>query len=210
MRSSYPYAGQRSPGHSGNLTLVAKDQEVIGIFFPYDKRMRSGFIRISCMMFPEIVIAGCGNPLFADDGFGPAVAEELYHMSMPDNVMVQDAGTSAPQFLLPMLDPAVTKKLIIIDITDFGGEPGSVIRFGTDDINPEGIHDSHSGGIIESLIRIRDEMEIIIIGCQPKHVSYPVMEIGLSKEIANAIPTTIRIICDLVNENGIATHYRIL
>jgi len=153
-------------------------------------------------MFPEIVIAGCGNPLFADDGFGPAVAEEMFHIPLPDNVMVQDAGTSAPHYLVPMLDPAVTKKLIIIDITDFGGEPGRVIRLGTGDIIPEGIHDSHAGGIIESLLRIRNKIEITIIGCQPKHVSYPVVEIGLSDEVIRAIPTALRIIGDLLETDG--------
>ncbi|MCK9632634.1 MAG: coenzyme F420-reducing hydrogenase, FrhD protein [Methanoregula sp.] len=152
-------------------------------------------------MYPEIVIAGCGNPLFADDGFGPAVAEEMFRIPLPGNVMVQDAGTSAPYYLVPMLDPAVTKKLIIIDITDFGGEPGRIIRLETGDLNPEGIHDSHNGGIIESLQCIRNKIEIIIIGCQPKHVSYPVMEIGLSDEVIRAIPTTLRIIGDLLDDD---------
>lgn len=153
-------------------------------------------------MFPEIVIAGCGNPLFADDGFGPAVAEEMSRIPLPDNVMVQDAGTSAPHYIMPMLDPAVTKKLIIIDITDFGGEPGRVIRLDIRDLNPEVVHDSHTGGIIESLLRIRNKIEITVIGCQPKHVSYPAVEIGLSDEVIRAIPTTLRIISDLLEKDG--------
>ena len=44
------------------------------------------------MLYPEIVIVGCGNPLFADDGFGPAVVEEMKNLSLPDNVKVEDAG----------------------------------------------------------------------------------------------------------------------
>ncbi|RPJ53543.1 MAG: coenzyme F420 hydrogenase, partial [Methanobacteriota archaeon] len=39
-------------------------------------------------LYPEIVVAGCGNPLFADDGFGPAVVEALKELTLPDNVKV--------------------------------------------------------------------------------------------------------------------------
>ena len=76
------------------------------------------------MLFPEIVIAGCGNPLFADDGFGPAVIEEMQNLSLPDNVMIVDAGLGGPHFIFTLLDPEVTKKLIIVDIADYGAETG--------------------------------------------------------------------------------------
>ena len=76
------------------------------------------------MLFPEIVVAGCGNPLFADDGFGPAVIEELLRLELPGNVKVVDAGLGGPHFIFTLLDPEVTKQLIIIDIADFGAKPG--------------------------------------------------------------------------------------
>jgi len=76
------------------------------------------------MLYPEIVITGCGNPLFADDGFGPAVAEELSKFKLPDNVKVIDAGLGGPHFIFTLIDPEVTKRLIIIDIADFGAQPG--------------------------------------------------------------------------------------
>ena len=150
------------------------------------------------MVYPEIVVAGCGNPLFADDGFGPAVAEELRKFELPENVMALDAGTSGPECIFPMLDPAVTKKLIVVDITDFGGEPGSLILFRLDDFRSGGIRDAHAGGIVEPLLTMKNEIDISIIGCQPKHVSDSVMEIGLSNEVLNAVPRTVRIILDLI------------
>ena len=34
-------------------------------------------------LYPEIVVAGCGNPLYADDGFGIAVVESLQGLELP-------------------------------------------------------------------------------------------------------------------------------
>ena len=84
------------------------------------------------MLYSEIVIAGCGNPLFADDGFGPAVIEEMQNLSLPDNVTIIDAGLGGPHFIFTMLDPEVTKKLVIIDIADSYHHPvtASLADFG--------------------------------------------------------------------------------
>lgn len=65
------------------------------------------------MVYTEIVIAGCGNPLFADDGFGIAIAEELKKIPLPENITVLDTGTSAPVYLFPLLDPVVTKNSLL-------------------------------------------------------------------------------------------------
>jgi len=76
------------------------------------------------MLYPEIVIAGCGNPLFADDGFGPAVVEELLRLDLPDNIKAVDAGLGGPHFIFTLLDPEVTRRLIVIDTVNFEGRPG--------------------------------------------------------------------------------------
>ena len=150
------------------------------------------------MVYPEIVVAGCGNPLYGDDGFGPAVAQELHKFSFPDHILVIDAGMSAPEQIFPLLDPAITKKLIIVDIADFCSEPGSVTLLRPSDFPHGGIRDAHNGGIIGSLHNIREGFEITIIGCQPGRITDPAMEIGLSEEVKNAIPKTIRIIQALI------------
>jgi len=96
------------------------------------------------MLYSEIVIAGCGNPLFADDGFGPAVIEEMQNLSLPDNVTIIDAGLGGPHFIFTMLDPEVTKKLIIVDIADFGAEPGQITKLKPEDLPPGAYRDAHS------------------------------------------------------------------
>jgi len=150
------------------------------------------------MLYPEIVIAGCGNPLLADDGFGPAVVEELKKLTLPDNVKVEDAGLGGPHFIFTLLDPEVTKKLVIIDIADFGAEPGTITKLRVEDLPPGAYRDAHSWDLAEPLNRLKDDIDITIIGCQPKRVTSPEFEIGLSDEIVKAIPRTIQVVLDSI------------
>lgn len=150
------------------------------------------------MLYSEIVIAGCGNPLFADDGFGPAVIEELYNLELPDNVTITDAGLGGPHFIFTLLDPEVTKKLIIVDIADFGAEPGQITKLRPEDLPPGAYRDAHSWDLAEPLQRIKDRIEVTIIGVQPARVTAPEFEIGLSDELQKAIPKTIRVILETI------------
>ena len=150
------------------------------------------------MLFPEIVIAGCGNPLFADDGFGPAVIEEMQKLQLPDNVAIIDAGLGGPHFIFTLLDPAVTKKLIIVDIADYGAEPGSITKLRVEELSRGAYRDAHSWDLAEPLQRIKDQIDITIIGCQPVKMTAPEFEIGLSDEVQNAIPKTIRVILEAI------------
>jgi len=150
------------------------------------------------MLYPEIVIAGCGNPLFADDGFGPAVVEELLRLDLPDNIKAVDAGLGGPHFIFTLLDPEVTRKLIVIDTVNFGGEPGDLVRLTVEDLPPGSYRDAHSWDLTEPLHRLKDKMEITVIGCQPRRVSAPEFEMGLSDEVQKAIPRAVREVLALV------------
>jgi coenzyme F420 hydrogenase subunit delta len=153
------------------------------------------------MLYPEIVVAGCGNPLFADDGFGPAVAEELQKLELPEHVKVVDAGLGGPHFVFTLIDPDITKKLVIIDIADFGAEPGTINRFRVEELPAGSYRDAHSWDLTEPLQRLKDRVEITVVGCQPKRVTSPEMEIGLSDEVSLAIPRTVRMVLDLIGVN---------
>jgi coenzyme F420 hydrogenase subunit delta len=154
------------------------------------------------MLYSEIVIAGCGNPLFADDGYGPAVIEEIKTKhTLPDNVTVIDAGLGGPHFIFTLLDPEVTKKLIIVDVADYGGMPGQITRLKPDDLPPGAYRDAHSWDLAEPLQRIKDQIEVTIIGCQPARVTAPEFEEGLSDEVKKAIPKTIRVILEIIGVN---------
>ena len=148
------------------------------------------------MLYPEIVIAGCGNPLFADDGFGPAVAEKLKKIPLPENVKAVDAGIGGTYHIFTLLDPETTKKLIIVETTDFGAEPGSITQLRASDL-PSGCYcDAFAWDIAEPLQQIKERIDILIVGCQPKRISYPEVEIGLSDEVLEAVPRAVRILLD--------------
>lgn len=142
-------------------------------------------------LYSEIVVAGCGNPLFADDGFGPAVVESLKSLELPKNVTVVDAGLGGPHFIFTLLNPESTKTLIIVDIADFRGEPGELKWLTVDDL-PEGSYlDAHSWDLTEPLQCIKDDIRIKILACQRKYVSAPEMVIGLTDEVQRAIPEAV-------------------
>jgi coenzyme F420 hydrogenase subunit delta len=139
-------------------------------------------------LYPEIVVAGCGNPLYADDGFGTAVVESLQGLELPEKVKVVDAGLGGPHFVFTLLNPESTKKLIIVDIADFGGEPGELRWLAVDELPVGSYRDAHSWDLTEPLQRIKDEIEIRVLACQKKYVSAPEMIIGITEEVQKAIP----------------------
>ncbi|MCX6693934.1 MAG: coenzyme F420-reducing hydrogenase, FrhD protein [Methanomicrobiales archaeon] len=153
------------------------------------------------MLYPEIVIAGCGNPLFGDDGFGPAVVEELKKVPLPEHIKVVDAGLGGPHFIFTMLDPTATKRLIIIDTADFGAEPGTLATFRVEDLPAGSYRDAHSWDLTEPLTRLKDRIDITVIGCQPKHISAPEFEMGLTDEVKDAVPRTVQQVLTLIGVN---------
>ena len=151
-------------------------------------------------LFPEILIAGVGNELFGDDGFGSAVIRALADVELPDNVKAMDVGLGGPHLVFSMLDPTVTKKLIIVDAMDFGGKPGDVTKIPAE-LLPEGrserYADAHSGNLLDPIGRLKGKMEIIVIGCQPAYIPAPDTEdfvLELSPEVERAVPKTVTVI----------------
>ncbi len=153
------------------------------------------------MLHSEIVIVGCGNPLFGDDGFGPAVIEEMEKLTLPDNVTIQDGGAGAPHFIFNFLDPEVTKRLIVVDIADFNAKPGSISKISGRDLKPGAYIDPHSWDGVDQLCRVRDRIDTTVILCQPSKAIQKGdadVEMGLSSEVKKAIPKAIRVILETI------------
>ncbi len=146
----------------------------------------------------EVLVVGCGNVLFKDDGFGPAAIKELEEQldekPLPDNVMPIDAGTSAPHYIFSLPNP-MWKKIIILDIADFEGEPGDIKILSKEDVPQGKYQDPHSVSVADPLDEL-EEVEIVIIACKPEKVSSPFVEYGLSESVANAIPKALELVYD--------------
>jgi coenzyme F420 hydrogenase subunit delta len=145
----------------------------------------------------EILILGCGNILLADDGFGFAVVQRLNELKetnpklKSEKVGIIDAGTGASHFILSLMDESKAKKLIIVDIIDYGLSPGELTRLYPKDL-PKirkyhiDAHDMPLAGMLND-IHEKYGIEIVVIGCQYKHMSAPDVCIELSDEVTAAI-----------------------
>lgn len=161
------------------------------------KTIWSGFKGIYMPYEAEIIVVGCGNILFKDDGFGPAVIDALNELSkdkpLPDNTMTLDAGTGGPHFVFS-LPHETWKKMIVVDIVQFGAEPGTIRVFSVDEL-PKGAYENvHSWPVNQPLHDLSKVCEVMVVGCQPESVSAPDIELGLTKSVENAIPEAIKII----------------
>ncbi len=74
-----------------------------------------------------LAVIGCGNPTRSDDGAGVSVAQRLLAMPLPPEapVKVFDAGTNGMEVLFQARG---ARKLIIIDASSSGSDPGSVFE----------------------------------------------------------------------------------
>ena len=150
--------------------------------------------------FKEIMVLACGNILFADDGFSVHVIEKLQDLLTDEEreyVSLVDAGAGAPQQVLSLMDESSkTKKIIVVDIIDYGLNPGE-IKILEKDYLPDPEHtklDIHDWPLSRALREVCDKynIELKVVGCQAKYVSEPDVVIGLSEEVENAVDEAVQ------------------
>lgn len=72
----------------------------------------------------KILIAGVGNLLRGDDGFGVRVAQRLEKMTLPEGVKVVEIGISGMSLVQELMDRY--EACIILDAVTRDGEPGTL------------------------------------------------------------------------------------
>lgn len=146
----------------------------------------------------ETLILGCGNILLADDGFGFAVVQHLNEMKPTTPILnsekigIIDAGTGASHFILSLIDEeSKIKKVIIADIIDYGLSPGELTRLYPEDLPkiPKYHIDAHDMPLAGMLNDVHEKygIDIVVIGCQYKHLSGPDVCVELSEEVTAAV-----------------------
>ena len=152
------------------------------------------------MFDKSALVFGCGNILFGDDGFGPAVVKYLEeNYELPADVMVMDVGTSIRDLLFDLtLSESKPQKIIIIDAVDFQDhQPGEVFEIPAEAIPPKKTADFslHQFPTVNMLREIQDhtrvEVHIVVVQAEevPEEVKpglTPVVE-GAVKEAAARI-----------------------
>jgi len=141
----------------------------------------------------EILIAGCGNKLFGDDGIGPEVVDFLDdHYNIPENVCLLDVGTSIRKILFTLsLSEARPKIIVIIDAVDKGKKPGEVFEISLEEI-PEvkiddfSIHQVPSSNLLKELQDFCS-VKVRVMACQIDSIPES-MVVGLSEPVQKAVP----------------------
>ncbi len=153
----------------------------------------------------EILVLGCGNLIFADDGFGYEVINKLEQIEIDnDKVELIDAGTSGSTYLMSLLDEeSSVRKVIVVDIIDFNLKPGTLKKFGVEELPniPKYNFDAHDMPLAPFLIDAQNKgIEVVIIGCQLKYVSNPDIVIGLSEEVKNSLDSAVNMVLEEINK----------
>ncbi len=146
------------------------------------------------------LVLGCGNVLYGDDGFGPAVADLLLERGrVPDDAAVLNLGLSTRGFVFDvLLSERRPRRIVVVDAMDRPGrEPGEVFEVPLDELTREKVDDFsfHQGPTSNLLRELRDVcgVEIVVVSCQPERIP-PEMERGLSPRVAAAVAEAARIV----------------
>jgi hydrogenase maturation protease len=150
----------------------------------------------------KILIAGVGNILMSDDGFGPRVVEILSNKILPDNVELRNFGTSS----LFLASELIKYKLIIfIDAIEIEGTPGALYRVDLkqDDMKMDessqlglSIHDMG----LDDLLKLSNVMgtlpkKMIVVGCKPVDSSPGSC---LSDEVKRAAEKAVKMVLEIL------------
>ena len=118
---------RRSREAAGGAAHGAFVRSLHGVRVPYLRSGRQTDRDGEGTVIPRILIAGVGNVLLEDDGFGPhAIARLEAEYELGNEVELIDIGTPALDFV----DYLVGRDtLIILDAVSSGGEPGEIVTF---------------------------------------------------------------------------------
>lgn len=141
----------------------------------------------------EVLILGCGNVLFGDDGFGPEVVRYLNeNYSLPEGCIAIDAGLSVRGILFDiLLSDKKPKGIIVVDAVDVGRNPGEVFEIDLTEIPQVKIDDfsMHQAPTSNLLKEIRDygNVDVRVIAIQVEEIPDEVKP-GLSEKLKGKFP----------------------
>jgi hydrogenase maturation protease len=154
----------------------------------------------------SILVAGVGNAWLHDDGFGGEVARRLERGELPSGVTVMDAGTGGLDLAYEVMRGY--DGLVILDVSQQGGEPGTLyviepdeaeIQGGIEDgevINPHGMDPQTVLRFVKSLGAWPGR--VVVIACEPAQVE--AMGWGLSADVEAAVERAVGLVLETIDE----------
>lgn len=154
----------------------------------------------------RILVAGVGNVLRGDDGFGVAVAQRLLEQDVPEEVQVLDIGIGGIHLVQELL--AGADALVVVDAVDLGSAPGTVVVQRPDIreiAGPDDLADVHYATPERALMFARGldilPASVWLVGCQV--VDAERLGEGLSPVLAGAVDPAAGEVRRLVRELGV-------
>ncbi|HEX2031389.1 MAG TPA: hydrogenase maturation protease [Actinomycetota bacterium] len=162
----------------------------------------------------KALVAGMGNVLRGDDGFGVVVANYLLERPAPEGVEVVELGIGGIHLVQQLLHEPVDA-LVVIDAVDVGRPPGTVVVLEPDvvDVRAMSLRERHdrladmhyaTPERAFMLARALDRLpgRLWIVGCQPEDAEG--LGRPLSPLVAGAVEAAAREVRRLVSDLGIA------
>ena len=148
------------------------------------------------------LIAGFGNVLRGDDGFGVEVLRRLGdHGVASDTVELLDVGTGGIRLAQELITPY--DRLIIIDAATRGGTPGTVYSLIIDAVLPTREIDMHTT-VPSRALEVAQAFgplppEIYLVGCEPDPVSVEELTTDFSPAVTASFDEAVRVVLELMN-----------
>lgn len=180
--------------------------------YQYTIRIR----RLDSANFMRILIAGVGNVLRGDDGFGVEVAQALARRGgLPEGVTVFEAGIAGVPLVQELMDGY--DALIVADAVDRGDAPGTVYLIEPDYEDPalldpfafhSSLADAHytEPSKVFTLARALGVLPpvVFLVGCQP--AGYNELGAELSEAVRGAVQVAVSRVETLVESLNLREH----
>jgi hydrogenase maturation protease len=154
----------------------------------------------------SILIAGVGNAWLRDDGFGGEVARRLGERELPGGVSVMDVGTGGLDLAYEVMRGY--DALVIIDVTQQGGAPGTLYVMEADEESvPGAIEDGDTinphGMDPQTVLRFLKAAgawpgRVVVVACEPAEIQE--MGWGLSDSVRSAVDRAVDVVLETVGE----------
>lgn len=165
----------------------------------------------------RVLVAGVGNVLRGDDGFGIEVVRRLReHADLPGDVTVTEPGIGGVALVQDLLDGY--EMVVLVDAVAKGCAPGPLLVFEPEvpeitgrpwDEVSELLGDPHTTTPSRVLLLAQAlgalPRRVVIVGCEPL-TQEDDLGVGLSPAVAGAVPRAVDTIITLVREAAIHSH----
>lgn len=160
----------------------------------------------------RVLIAGVGNVLRGDDGFGVEVAHRLDRLSLPDGTHVVEIGIAGIALVQELQDG--WDALVVIDTVDRARPPGTVLVIEPDVVDVDVLSGTDRHNLLTDMHLATPERalmlaralgvlpaRVVLVGCQ--HANPDRVGRGLSAPVAAAVDVAaaevLRLVTDLAS-----------